>query len=741
MYFKKYDHPSNFVFDRDFDFQAENLGDDVFRVTVADDRWATTDSQAELDAADFAGRESAAELRVRDERLMLTVGDQTLLRSLAGRKFGVCGNKWMFCFTHSPDMRFYGLGEKNNGFEKTGVRSKFWNTDVFADFHWSQIREAATDPMYVSIPYLIVKRGNVYCGILVDNPYDVFVSIKAQENVEQMKAVAREDYFMLGSTDGRPTLYVLYGPSLAGLTRKLQRLCGPHHRPPLWALGHQQCRWGYDSARDLKAVHDKYLEHNIPTDGLWLDIDYMERYKVFTFSPDQFDNPKEEFAALQNEGRHCLAILDPGVKVEPGYPVYESGCRDDVFCRNREGGQYVGFVWPGATAFPDFSLPEARAWWAEWTAKFLEKSGLDGFWLDMNDPSTGSSALDEMRFDHGRKPHGSYHNQYALGMQKATCEGFVRHDPERRPFLVSRSGFTSSSRYCAIWTGDNCSNYFHLRQSIPMCLNLSLSGIPFCGPDVTGFAGNPTPGLARDWYKAGFLFPFFRNHSDRGSARKEPWTHGRESMAVIRRFIALRYRLIPYLYQLFVIHESQGDPILRPLFYEFADGPDLPLDRIDDQFMVGPSIMQAPFVDEKSRVRQVILPGPDRWFDPWTGAWLDGGQTVSVRRQTATTPLFVREGAVLPMLGQVPRTGLAPAMLRQVQLHAFASPDYRAIAQFDYLADDGTTFAYRRGVDSAARLEVEFAGERTRMRVQSLREQAGPLSFELLINQPWPEDA
>lgn len=737
MYFNKYDHPANFNFNLDFEFKVQELGEDVFKLTVNSERWPENFSQAELDENIFSHSPTQSSLTYTPPSLTLRNEAQPLIESLPGLEFGVCGTKWMFCFAYNSNMKFYGLGEKNNGFEKTGIRTTFWNTDVFADFDRPRVNTGVTDPMYVSIPYLIIKQGNTYNGILLDNPFNVFVNIHAPEKIENMYEAAINDYFMLGSTDGRPTLYFMYGPSLPELCRKLQRLCGVHHRPPLWALGHHQCRWGYTSARDLEEIHNKYLDYNIPNDGLWLDIDYMEKFKVFTFDQAKFKDAKQEFGQLQSEGRHCVTILDPGVKIQKGYSIYDNGHKDDIFCHNREGGEYVGFVWPGATAFPDFSLPEGRSWWAGHTADFLARSGLDGFWLDMNDPSTGSAVLEEMLFNRGRLPHGSYHNQYALGMQRATYEGFLRHDPEKRPFLVSRSGFISSSRYSAIWTGDNIANYHHLRQSIPMCLNLSLSGIPFCGPDVPGFDGDPSPDLARDWYKAGFLFPFFRNHSNKKAAKKEPWSFDKKTTSVIRRFIRLRYKLIPYLYQIFIEHESQGDPILRTLFYEFEEQNDLPLSEIEDQFMIGPAIMQAPFLHAENQERQVVLPQGGQWFNPWTGEWFEGGQVINVRRESDTTPVFIRENAAIPALRQIPRTGLDPAILKDIELNVFSPSANGKPPNYEYIVDDGLTFGYRKGESTVVRFSFELDSGEAKVQSETMKKEAGAVKYELRLNKTW----
>ncbi len=730
MYFNKCDHPINFRFDAAPKFDVTDLGNGVSKLVVHDGaRWEETSSQAELDEAAFSGQPSAVKLVANEKGFRFG-----FLSSMHNHVFGVSGAKWMCCFGHN-DYTYYGLGEKNNGFEKSGSRTKFWNTDVMADFNMRQIEEASTDPMYVDVPYIIIKNGNEYAGILLDNPYAAFMSFNAPENFRPGQAVQYTPYFMFGSTAGLPTVYFLHGPTLPELCSKLQTLCGKHPRPPFWSIGMQQCRWGYKSpSTDLTEVDAKYRLNNIPLDGLWMDIDYMDQFRVFTFNPANFTDPKKEFGALQAKDRHCVVILDPGVSLVRGYETFERGLAADIYCKNTENNNYVGFVWPGATVFPDFSLPAARDWWADEVRIFLDNSGLDGFWVDMNDPATGASELDEMRFRNGAMPHESYHNQYALGMQRATFEGFRRHNPDKRPFIVSRSGYISTSRYSAIWTGDNISNYFHLRKSIEMVLNLSLSGIPFCGPDVPGFAQDPWPELAQDWYKAGFLFPFFRNHSAIGTKRREPWEFGEKTCARIAQFVRLRYRLLPYLYSLFIEHEANGAPILRPLFYEFADTPEFPLGKIDDQFMVGHAIMQAPFVDKDQTKRFVLLPGPGRWFDPFHNKWYDGKQYIPVEKEADTTPLFIREGALIPMWDNPPEFADAERLLK-VKLGAYASKEFSGARTFRYVADDGATLGYRtRAAFTEAMLNVTFTNGCPALRVEGIADRAGKLWVDLEAN-------
>ena len=439
-----------------------------------------------------------------------------------------------------------------------------------------------------------------------------------------------------------------------------------------------------------------------------MDLEYMRGFRVFDTSKDAFPGGAKETAAiLAKNHRRIVPILDPGVKQEPGYHVYDDGLANDVFCRNAEGKPFVGLVWPGETVFPDFTLEHAREWWAGYVAGFREE-GFGGTWIDMNDPSTGAVDPTGMRFRNGNEPHEPYHNQYALGMHMATYAGFVRARPDERPFILSRSGFTGSSRFGAVWTGDNISNRFYLRNSIPAAIGMSLSGMPFNGPDLGGFGGNTDDALMSDWVKTDFLFPFFRNHSAIGTRRQEPWQFKPTTLRVMRHYIRLRYRLLPYLYNLFIEQEESGDPSLRPMFYHFGDEG---LDSIDDQFMVGPFILQAPHVGEE-RLRDMLLPGGEPWFDAIDGSWAAPG--AHRRARTAmSSPLFFANGAIVPMR----RTDSADNRtdLRRIEFHIFASADTQGSSRYVYRADDGISFGYRRGERS--RIEVEAKWKQGRLEI------------------------
>lgn len=743
MYFNKSHQPENFAFplshrgagsawkigNTAFRRKWSHLGEDVYRLDMRNRRWPRQYSQAELDS-DFPG--PAAGNSTLDAQAGVTLRDdrgRALLTSAPGRAFGVAGQAWIMCFAYDRAMRFYGMGEKSFGFEHSGRHTKFWNTDVWADFDLHSVIHGAPDPMYLSIPYLIVKRSNRYVGILVNNPYAVFMSTNPRVRIsEQADAagVAADTRFFIGAPDGVPEVYFIVGPTLAALTRKLQRLVGTTPLPPLWALGHHQSRWGYASHDDLSRIHRGFCEHRIPNDGLWVDIDYMRGYRVFTWDERHWPQHRRQIDDLQSHGQRVVPILDPGVKVDKTFEVYRSGLNADVFCRNPAGTPFVGFVWPGATVFPDFSLPAVRDWWARWVRREVAGLGLSGAWLDMNDPSTGPSENSEMLFDRGQLAHTVFHNQYASGMARATRDGFLQSRPDIRPFLLTRSGFISINRYAAAWTGDNYSNTHNLRSGIPTSLNLAMSGLPFNGPDVPGFGGDATSELAIAWYKAVFLFPFLRNHTHNGKRDQEPWAFGKPTMRIIRRYIRLRYKLLPYLYNLFVEQERTGEAILRPLLYDFADSRRLPLDRVGDQFMVGPAIMQAPVLDPDEHARQVVLP-PGRWFDAARGRWIAGGRRLTVRTTHTTTPLYIRDGSVISMRPGDPQDNRTD--LRDIELHLFLSPSFRGQAEYTYRADDGESYGYQRGERTTARFAIAAAKNKLEVRVLGDDSHPGEASY------------
>jgi alpha-glucosidase len=733
MYFNKIRHPSNFTFAHAHDngvltmgarpVQAavRDLGEDVFHVELTDTtRWPLDARVLPLHDDAFVRTSSRCQLHVSATGNLVLSGtaEERLLSGLEGACLGVCGSAWMVQFARHADMRFFGQGEKTTGLEKSGKRTKFWNADVWADHAMHSIEHGQADPQYASVPYLLVRHGEQWVGILVDHPGAVFMDTGSNWFFFGKDDQNAPPAFWFGADQGVPAFYVIAGDSVASVTQRLQRLVGTTPLPPLWSLGHHQSRWGYAGTQHLKQLDAAFTAHGFPNDGLWLDIDYMDRFKVFTTSAEHFDDLANDLKALQANGRRIVPILDPGVKVEVGYEVASTGQAADIFCHNPEGLPFVGFVWPGRTWFPDYSLAEGRDWWATY-AKAFRESGFDGAWLDMNDPSTGASELDDMLFRRGAWPHWTYHNQYATGMAQATRDGFLAARPDERPFLLARSAYTGSSRFTAVWTGDNFSSWHHLRTSIHCSLNLALSGIPFNGPDVPGFGGHADKDLAVAWYKAGCLFPFFRNHACAGTAGQEPWAFGPEALETIRHHVRLRYKLLPYFYQLWNDQEQHGTAVLRPLFHDFPNTDGMELDRVDDQFLIGPAIMQAPIVHQGQQSRLVTLPGTGRWMDANSGQFLAAGRTIHVTSSADSTPIYLREATLIPMQSGV-RTSAAND-LADIELHVILGSGSQNEAMLDYVADDGLSYGYQRGARSVWRLRVRRFGNRLELNVNTVQ--------------------
>lgn len=716
MYFTKYPHPANFAFVDAYDEDSGEIhaGGNTFGSSVTgfegDVYLLRVTHNGLWKGGNKCLQEPVLPSKTQRHRLKAGEGFEVQLLGKDGKPllrgtFGVCAESWLYRFDVAEDARFYGMGEKFFGeIELSGRRTKFWNTDVWGDFHYAQFIDHPVDPTYVSVPYVAMKLGSEWVGILIHNPYPTFIETPGVD-----KALSLEDerppirQLIVGAENGQPDLYVLYGPTLPELTTKLQKLVGVVPLPPIWVLGYQQSRWGYRGHDDILAVDAEMERHEIPCDGIWMDLEHMRGFRIFNTSKEAFpEGAAATVEALRKNDRKVVPILDPGVKFEPGYDVYDDGHSKGVFCLNKGGSEYVGLVWPGETVFPDFTLEAGREWWTAYAKSWFEE-GFSATWVDMNDPSTGASDPTWMLFQNGTETHDAYHNQYALGMQMATWEGFKRARPHERPFMLTRSGFTGTSRFSAVWTGDNASNYFHLRSSIPTAIGMSLSGLPFSGPDLGGFGGDCPEDLMVDWVKADFLFPFFRNHNVKGSRPQEPYAYPAATMQVVRRYIRLRYKLIPYLYNLFIRQEEEGEPILRPLLYDYDEAS---TEKVWDEFMVGPFILQAPFLESGAKSRDVVLPGSEPWYDARTGEWRLPGNLM-IRNRRSETPLFVAAGAIVPMQKGTPIDNRKE--LRDLNFHLFVPNGWSGETEVMYKADDGISYAYADGERSVLRIHLAAA--------------------------------
>ena len=572
------------------------------------------------------------------------------------------------------DEYFYGLGDKYSFLNKKGYEFEMWNSDI-PDPHYESMRS-----LYKSIPFVIVHREIVDYGIFFDNHYRTQFDL-GKEN---------SGYYFFSADDGNLDYYLIAGSSVGSVVSGYTYLTGTTPMPQLWTLGYQQCRWSYENRDELLAVAKGMRDNDIPCDVLYCDIDYMDNFKVFTWGEEQYPRHKEMLTELKEQGFKVVTIIDPGVKKEPGYSVYEQGLRSDFFVHAADSGDvYENVVWPGDSVFPDFGKRAVRNWWAD-NQRLMTDDGVAGIWNDMNEPASfrGEIPPDVVFCDEERRTtHAEMHNVYGSLMSKATYEGLKRHTG-KRPFVITRACYSGAQKYTTGWTGDNQSHWSHLRYSIAQLCSLGLSGMAFIGTDVGGFGANCTPELLCRWTQVGCFTPLFRNHAAKGTRHQEPWAFDEKTLDICRMYIRLRYRLIPYLYDCFRTAETTGLPVFRPLMLNFEK--DKNTLEINDQFMVGDWLMVAPIVDQGKVSRDIYLPRGCAWYDFHTGERILGGARILREAPLDTCPIYVREGAVLPMWPVMNYIG--ESKIDTLELRVFGGN-----GEYVHYQDNGEDFAYRDG--------------------------------------------
>jgi len=587
----------------------------------------------------------------------------------------------------------FGLGSGTGSLNRRETHKELWNIDVLG--HASCIHPALRN-LYQSIPFVTILRNGRATGVFWDD------AGRQQWDFRDSRIRATGPAKTLD-------LYLLDGPTLNDVLDAYTRLTGRPAMPPRWGLGYQQSRYSYRSREELENIAREFREREIPCDVLYLDIDHLDEHRVFTFGKS-FPKPKEMLRGLADNGFKVSAIVDPGVKDDRDFDVLKRGRTKNAFVKKKgTKADFVGEVWPGPSRFPDFSNAAVRKWWASEQTRH-QRFGLSGFWNDMNEPSVfdgpGKTLPEDSRHqtDFGPRPHGEIHNAYGSLMARASREGALKAAPDKRPFIVSRGGGAGIQRHSAVWTGDNSSCWEHLAESVPMLLNLGLSGVPICGADAGGFLDDCTGELLARWTQLAAFTPFFRNHANNESCPQEPWVFGEEIESICRGFITLRYQLLPYLYSTFAEAETSGAPIMRPLVWHHANDPIAA--KCGDQFLLGRDLMVAPVVQKDATARSIYFPS-GLWFDFWTGAMVEGGQHIARPVELATCPLYLRGGAIVPMA--VPRQSIDPAEPdTEIHLHIWMG----GRGEFEWYEDDGESLKHRKGEFSRRNIEAADLDER-----------------------------
>ena len=531
-----------------------------------------------------------------------------------------------FTYSLSENDIVYGLGEQIRGINKRGWQYISWNYD-------NPNHHEDTRSLYGAHNFIII-HGTVTFGAFFDFAGKIEFDI----------GYTKRSMMQIHAASNNLTVYIITGESEKDIVKQFRKMVGRSYIPPFWAFGYGQSRWGYKTEEDIRTVAKQYQDAGIPLDSIYLDIDYMERYKDFTVDTERFPNLKELATDMKEQGIHLVPIIDAGVKIEDGYDVYEEGVQNNYFCKNAEGGDFVGAVWPGRVHFPDFLQPKARDWFGKKYAVLTEQ-GIDGFWNDMNEPAifytedrladtcaeiekltAGNMGIQEYfaftgmvaglngnigdydKFYHNvdgkMVKHSEVHNLYGMNMTRSAFEALQEISPEKRTLFFSRSSYIGAHRYGGIWQGDNKSWWSHILQSMQQLPALNMAGFLFTGSDTGGFGCDTTEDLMIRWLQYSLFTPLFRNHSADGTREQELYQFSNVEAA--GKMIQIRYSLIPYLYSEFLKAALNDEMMFKPLSFDFPD--DAMAEQVEDQLLLGNELMIAPIYKQNAQGRYVYLP-------------------------------------------------------------------------------------------------------------------------------------
>jgi alpha-glucosidase len=714
------------------------LRDDVLRVRMWKGDAAPEDaSWAVLPAARTSSVAVAAEshgfstkaLRVTvDDQLRVTVADlggNILAKDAAPVLWE--GDKFTVIKQGSWSDHFFGLGDKPGPLDRKTEAFTLWNTDSFG-------YQESTDPIYKSIPFFIDMNQGRALGVFLDNTW--------RTNFDFGRADPKR--YTFGAMNGPLDYYLLYGPEPKSVVSDWAWLTGPTPLPPVWALGFQQSRYTYFPESQLREVASRLRKDRIPSDVLWLDIDFQHNNWPFTVNEKAFPDFRGLVKDLAREQFKLVVITDLHIARQPnvGYAPYDTGMAGDHFVKNPDGSVFVGPVWPGPAVFPDFTREQTRQWWGGLYKTFVSE-GVAGFWNDMNEPSVFDTPtktmpddiqhrIDEPGFKKRTATHLEIHNVYGMQNARGTYEGQLALRPDERPFVMSRAGYAGAQRYTTTWTGDNSSTWNHLRMTVTQIVNLGLSGFSLSGADVGGFAGSPPADLLTKWIEVSAFQPIDRDHSAKGTRMHEVWVDGLEQEAIRRHYLEERYRLMPYLYTVAEETSRDGLPINRPLFLEFphavADGTPFDLTTGGGEFLVGSRLLVAPNPSPEEVAPYVVGLPPGTWYDYWTGqqyvraipgSVLDAEQRdkVLAEKQLKVTPrlnvlpVYVRGGSILPVAPLTQSTAEVPSGPLTLRVYPPALTQAGEGCSGEVYSDDGHTFAFRQGAYARVQFTCAVAAD------------------------------
>jgi alpha-glucosidase len=650
--------------------------------------WPAADVKFSGDKNTRVIKTSALEARIQLSPFQIAFFDPTgRLISADDRAMGWDGARVRAWKAMPPQEHYFGLGEKAGPLDKRGHSYVMWNTDPAG-------YDALTDPMYQTIPFFIgIKDGLAY-GIFFDNTYRSTFDMGAESTTA----------YSFGADGGDLNYYFFAGPSPKQIIGRYTELVGRTDLPPMWSIGYLQSSAYYYPESTVRFVAGNFRQRHIPCDAIFLDTVYMDGNRVFTWNKKAYPDPPKMIADLRKDGFRMFAIVDPGLKKDDQYWAFQQGLAGNYFLKRKNGELYIGEIWPGASAFTDYTSEKARAWWGS-LFEGMVKDGVAGFLTDMDEPTVDMLPMsvgwkpadfpsDVVYDDHGlHSSAAKNHNVFGLLMTQATRDGLLRVHPNERPFVITRATYAGGQRYAAQWTGDNLSTWEDLRASLRIVMGMGISGLPFTGSDTGGFIGFPSAELYSRWMQAGVFHPFFFTHTGNENNRLDPWSFGNQFEHINRSSLELRYRLLPYLYNAFYESTQTGLPIMRALVLDYpADTAvmDLTPDSQTNEFLFGDGLLVAPVVKQGDTQRNVYLP-KGNWYDFWSGKRYAGPTTITVDAPLSSIPLFARGGAFIPMRQVVEYTDQAPIDPLTFEIYPEGDTTH------NYYEDDGITLDYQRG--------------------------------------------
>ncbi len=535
---------------------------------------------------------------------------------------------------------FYGLGDKAGKLTLRKGRFTNWGTDSYG-------YGADTDPLYKNIPFYYGIHSGIGYGLFFDNSFRSYFDFgKERANVTSFWA-----------DGGEMNYYFFYGPELLSVAEQFVDLTGKPELPPLWALGYHQCKWSYYPEKQVKEITKEFRKRQIPCDAIYLDIDYMDGFRCFTWDKEKFPDPKRMIKELEKQGFKTIVMIDPGIKVDKDYWVCKEGLEKDMFCKRGDGPLLVAPVWPGDCYFPDYTKPEVREWWATLYKEMIAETGVHGVWNDMNEPAifladnftqSEKTFYNDVRHDYDGNPcsHRKAHNVYGMQMTRATYDGLKQNAPQNRPFVITRSTYAGGQRYSSGWTGDNVATWEQLKIANRQCQRVAISGMSFIGSDIGGFIDQPSGELYLRWLQMAVFHPFFRTHSSGDHGDQEPWSFGEEIAELSRKAIEFRYRILPYIYTAFWQYSTKGTPMLRPL--SFLDQTEKETLHRMEEFCLGDDLLICPISQPQAEGRWMFLP-KGNWYNFWTDEAMEANLEFWAETAIDEIPLFIKGGTAFPM--------------------------------------------------------------------------------------------